>query len=148
MRIMGSMDQMEEMAQALVDAVDGALPGWVATAVTARLGRPAPPEAQAAGEQARVDLVPRLRALVAQDVDEQRTNPLAILRDAVRYPTEVLLAAGAPPVERDDFQRERFPDDVYDLVPTSFADFGPEVADAGIAWGAAKAWTHRQRHSS
>jgi hypothetical protein len=50
-------------------------------------------------------------------------------------------------VERDDFQRDRFPDDVYDLVPTSFADFGPDVADAGIAWGAAKAWTHRQRHA-
>ncbi len=138
---------MEEMAQALADAIDRALPGWVATAVKARLGSAAP-EATAAGEQARSDLVPRLRALLAQDVDEQRTNPLAILRDAVRYPTEVLRAHDVPPVGRDDFQRDRFPDDVYDLVPTSFADFGPDVADAGIAWGAAKAWTHKQRHSS
>jgi hypothetical protein len=104
--------------------------------------------ARAAGAGARAELVPRLRALVEQDVEAQRTNPLAILRDATRYPTEVLRAEGVTPVERDDFQRERFPDDVYDLVPTSFADFGPEVADAGIAWGAVKAWTHRQRHSS
>jgi hypothetical protein len=148
MRIMGSMDQMEEMAQALVAAVDGALPGWVASAVTTRLGRPAPDEARVAGERARADLVPRLRALLEQDIEAQRTNPLAILRDAVQYPTEVLRAAGVAPVERDDFQRDRFPDDAYDLVPTSFADFGPEVADAGIAWGAAKAWTHKQRHSS
>jgi hypothetical protein len=148
MRIMGSMDQMEEMAQALVDAVDRALPGWVAAAVTARLGRPAPDEARVAGQRARDDVVPRLRDLLAQDIDEQRSNPLAVLREAVRYPTEVLQAAGVAPVERDDFQRERFPDDVYDLVPTSFADFGPDVADAGIAWGAAKAWTHKQRHSS
>jgi hypothetical protein len=60
----------------------------------------------------------------------------------------VLRSAGVAPVERDDFQRDRFPDDAYDLVPVSFADLGPEVAEAGIAWGAAKAWTHRQRHSS
>lgn len=139
---------MEEMAQALVAAVDRALPRWVTDAVTSRLGRAAPDEAHAAGERARAELVPRLRDLVEQDVEAQRTNPLAILRDAVRYPTEVLRAAGVEPVERDDFQRDRFPDDVYDLVPTSFADFGPDVADAGIAWGAAKAWTHRQRHSS
>ena len=139
---------MEEMAQALVTAVDGALPRWVDGAVTSRLGRPAPDEARAAGARARAALVPRLQALLEQDVEAQRTNPLAILRDAVQYPTEVLQAAGVAPVERDDFQRGRFPDDVYDLVPTSFADFGPEVAEAGIAWGAAKAWTHRQRHSS
>ena len=138
---------MEEVAQALVDAVDRALPGWVAGAVSARLGRPAPEEAAAAGERARADLVPRLRILVATDVDEQRTNPLAILRDAVRYPTDVLRSLDVAPAERDDFQRDHFPDDVYDLVPTSFADFGPEVADAGIAWGAVKAWTHKQRHS-
>ena len=139
---------MEEVAQALADAVDRALPGWVSGAVTARLGRPAPEEAAAAADRARAEVVPRLRALLAQDVDEQRTNPLAVLREAVRYPTDVLRGLGVAPAERDDFQRERFPDDVYDLVPASFADFGPDVADAGIAWGAAKAWTHRQRHSS
>jgi hypothetical protein len=147
MRIMGSMDQMEEVAQALVEAVDRALPGWVAGAVASRLGHPAP-EAAAAGQRARADLVPRLRDLLAEDVDAQRTNPLGILREAVRHPTEVLRALNVPPVVRDDFQRERFPDDLYDLVPASFADFGPDVADAGIAWGAAKAWTHRQRHGT
>jgi hypothetical protein len=148
MRIMGSMDQMEELAQALADAVDEALPRWVRTAVASRLGDIAPAAAAEAGERARADIVPRLRALLSRDIDEQPTNPLAIIRDAVRYPTEVLQAAGVSPVERDDFQRDRFPDDTYDLVPTSFADLGPGVADAGIAWGAAKAWTHKQRHSS
>ncbi len=139
---------MEEAAQALAEAVDRALPAWVSRAVASRLGRPAPDQVAVAAEQARAELVPRLRALLAQDVDAQRSNPLAVLRDAVRYPTEVLRALDVAPVERDDFQRDRFPDDVYDLVPASFADFGPEVAEAGIAWGAAKAWTHRQRHSS
>ncbi len=37
------------------------------------------------------------------DIDEQRTTPLALIRGAVRYPTEVLRAAGVPPVERDRF---------------------------------------------
>jgi hypothetical protein len=140
------MDQMEEVAQALVAAVDEALPRWVGAAV-ARYTTGEDAAAADAGQRARVELVPRLRDLLARDIDEQTTNPLAILRDAVRYPTAVLQAAGRAPVERDDFQRERFPDDLYDLVPTSFADFGPEVAEAGIAWGAAKAWTHKQRHS-
>jgi hypothetical protein len=147
MRIMGSMDQLTEVAQALADAVETALPGWVEGAVVRRAGRTLP-EAQAAAARATADVVPRLRALLATDIDAQRANPLAILREATRYPTEVLRAAGVEPVERDDFQRARFPDDAYDLVPVSFADLGPEVAEAGIAWGAAKAWTHRQRHSS
>lgn len=138
---------MEETAQALVDAVDRALPAWVTATIARRVQGPVPPDAAAAAERARADVVPRLQALLALDVDDQRANPLAILRDAVRYPTEVLRAAGVREAERDDFERQRFPDDVYGLVPVTFADLGPEVADAGIAWGAAKAWTHRQRHT-
>ena len=53
-----------------------------------------------------------------------------------------------PPVERDDFAREAFPDDDYDLTPASFADVDPSLFEPGVAWGAAKAWTHRQRHRS
>lgn len=139
---------MEETAEVLVDAIDRALPAWVLAAVAARVNGPVPPGAEEAAAQARAEVVPRLRALLTQDLDEQRSNPLAILREAVRYPTEVLLSAGVPEPDRDDFERERFPDDIYGLVPVNFADLGPEVAEAGIAWGAAKAWTHRQRHSS
>jgi hypothetical protein len=148
MRMMVGMDQMDGPARALGDAADAALPAWVEAAVAKRLGRAGGPDAEAAGQRARAEIGPRLRALLAQDVDDQRSNPLAILREAVRYPTEVLQAAGALPVERDDFARERFPDDDYDLTPATFADFGPEVFEAGIAWGAAKAWIHKQRHAS
>ena len=137
---------MDEVAQALVDAVDRALPAWVEAAVRRHLPEPPPRETAAAGQRARTDVVPRLRALLALDIDEQPTNPLAVLREAVRYPTEVLVAAGAAAVDRDDFDRERFPEDIYGLTPATFADFGPEVAEAGIVWGASKAWTHRQRH--
>jgi hypothetical protein len=147
MRMMVSMDQMAGPAQALADAIDAALPGWVEATVAARVGSRVAEEAAAAGQRARDEIAPRVRALLEQDVDDQRSTPLAILRDAVRYPTEVLRAAGAPPAERDDFARERFPDDDYDLTPATFADLGPQVFEAGITWGAAKAWVHKQRHA-
>lgn len=133
------------MTSTLADAVEAALPGWVVACVASR----APGlevEARAAGERAVVDVMPGFRALLATDVDEQRTTPLALLRGAVRYPADVLRAAGVAPVPRDAFAQERFPDDEYDLTPASFADFGPEVGEAGLLWGAAKAWEHKQRH--
>ena len=144
---------MQEQAEALAQAVEDALPGWVERAVEARLraafGQADPAalaEARRAGAEARAEVGGRVRALLAQDIDEQRANPLAILRTAVRYPTGVLRAAGAPPVARDDFARERFPDDVYGLTPASFADVDPALAQLGIEWGAAKAWAHMRRH--
>ena len=133
---------IEEHAIALGEAIEAALPKWVRHC-TERFGV----DAGDAGERAAADLVPRIRTLLAQDIDLQRTTPLALLREAVRYPTEVLRAAGVAPVERDDHDRAMFPDDDYGLTPASFADFGDDVSSAGIAWGAAKAWTHRQRHS-
>ena len=144
---------MEEQSEALARAVDDALPRWVERSVEARLwaafGHADPAamaEAQRAGEEARAEVGGRVRALLAQDIDEQRSNPLAILRTAVRYPTAVLRAAGAPPVPRDDFAVDRFPEDAYDLTPASFADIDPALAQPGIEWGAAKAWTHMRRH--
>jgi hypothetical protein len=83
--------------------------------------------------------MPELRALLAADVDAQRANPLALLRAAVRHPTEVLRAAGVAPVARDEFAEHSFPDDIYDLSPAAFADVDPSLTELGIVWGAAKA---------
>jgi len=66
----------------------------------------------------------------------------------VRYPTEVLRAAGARPVARDPIQVRLLPDDVYDLSPATFADIDPALAEPGLMWGAAKALEHRRRHAS
>ncbi len=146
---------MEEQARALTDAIDARLAGWVERSVERMLvahGGAADAEVMAearrAGERARAHIVPRVRALVMADVDEQRTNPLSILRQAVPYPTEVLRQAGVPPVERDRFATDRFPEDDYDLTPASFADIHPSLLEPGVAWGAAKAWAHKQRHAS
>lgn len=144
---------LEEQARALADGVDAALPRWVERSVehllVAYCGSADPAvmaAARDAGERAKADVGIRVRGLLEADIDDQNTNPLSILRQAVRYPTEVLRHAGVPPVRRDRFAEERFPDDDYDLTPTSFADIDPALFDAGLAWGAAKAWLHKQRH--
>ena len=139
----------------MADGIEAALPGWVegcvALVMTAWSGAVPPPvaeQARHAGLEAAATVGPRVRALLEADIDEQRSTPLAILRAAaVSFPTDVLLAAGVPAVVRDRAAEELFPDDVYDLVPASFADLGgPDLADSGLRWGAAKAFEHKRRH--
>jgi len=91
------------------------------------------------------DVGPRIHALLALDIDEQRVNPLALVREAVRYPTEVLRAAEVRPVHRDEFAARQFPDDDYDLTPTSFGEIDPDLHEPGLVWGAAKAHVHLSR---
>ncbi|MDQ4134028.1 MAG: hypothetical protein M3179_12700 [Actinomycetota bacterium] len=144
---------MEEHAKALSEAIEAVLPGWVERSVERIMaGAGFTPSADVrsqaaeAGRRAQADVAPRVRALLAADIDDQRSTPLALVREAVRYPTEVLRRAGVPAVERDAQQARLFPDDLYDLAPATFADLDPAVADIGLAWGAAKAYTHLQRH--
>ena len=146
---------MDEQAAALADAIDDVLPRWVERSVRRLLVAwrgTADTEVMAAaadaGRRARAEVGPRVRQLLDADIDEQATTPLTILRGAVRYPTEVLRAAGVPPVGRDEQQERLFPDDVYDLAPANFADLDPALAEPGLVWGAAKAFTHLQRRRS
>lgn len=142
---------LAEYGRSLADGIERALPAWVAAAVALRL----PPAERAdhqdaivaAGQAAAADVGGRVRELLALDIDEQWTNPLSLLRSAIRYPNEILRAAGVAEVGRDA-QATRFqPDDVYDIAPASFADLAPELHDLGISWGAAKAHVHlRRRH--
>jgi hypothetical protein len=135
-------ERLDALATALADAVEAALPAWVERAVEARAGivdgelRAA---AAAAGRRAADEVGGTVRRLLATDVDEQRANPLALLRGAVRYPTEVLERAGVPPRPRDEFAERTFPDDVYDLAPATRADIDPALQERGLVWGAAKA---------
>ena len=90
-------------------------------------------------ERTATETLSRLAALLGTDVDEQRANPLDILRDAIGGPTAVLRAAGAQPVARDRFAEERFPNDVFDLTPATWADIDESLAEPGLTWGAWKA---------
>ena len=141
--------QLAECARELSDGICQALPEWVVSAVESRLPEMSPEirrEAEAAGAAAAAQIGEEVARLLAADIDDQPENPLAVLRRAVQYPTEVLADAGAAPVERDDFAIHRFPDDAYDLTPASFADIHPDLQVPGLTWGAAKAFVHRRRH--
>lgn len=144
---------LAEVAGQLAAGIDAALPGWVERSVLERaeawrpgLGAELRPAAAAAGRAARDEVGPLVRALLEADVDQQRTGPLAVIRTAVRHPTEVLAAAGVPPVVRDEFAVRTFPEDRYSLAPASFADLDPALAEVGMVWGAAKAHVVRHRH--
>jgi hypothetical protein len=148
----GDDARLAAYAAALADAVDVALGGWVRRCVLTRCaqsGTPVTSEVEQAidraAEACRHDVGGRVRALLGTDIDEQSSTPLTLLREAVRYPTGVLEVAGAPPVERDEFQERTFPGDPYDLTPAGFADLDEALAGPGLAWGAAKAHVHRAR---
>jgi hypothetical protein len=133
-------------ATALADGIEAALPAWVDRCVVAvaeawepGLGARLAPAAAEAGRLAAEEVGPRVRALLATDVDEQATGPLAIVREAVRYPTEVLADAGVGAVVRDEFDERAFPADRYGLAPAAFADLDESLREPGLVWGAAKA---------
>lgn len=133
-------------AEDLAARIDQALPAWVERSILGVVEAwkgdvPADVRASArkAGEAARQEVVPDVRRVLTADVDAGAGNPLAVLRGAVTYPTAVLRSLGVPPVVRDDFAVEQFPDDVYDLAPASFADVDPSLHEPGLVWGAAKA---------
>jgi hypothetical protein len=157
---MDAMDdeaRLQAYAERLADAVDDALPAWVVRSVERLVlawqsvdgGEPVTPtvlaDARAAGDQACAVTGAAVRTLLRTDIDEQTETPLGIIRGAVRYPTEVLRAAGVPPVQRDSFAERAFPDDVYGLTPAAFADVDPSLHEPGLEWGAAKAHVHLSR---
>ena len=137
---------LAERGARLAAAVAAAIPAWVDRSLRRRAPEVTAEVVTALTTEVEADVLPRLRALLALDVDEQRQSPLAIVRRAAATVGGALDAMGVPPAERDDHQRSLFPDDVHDLVPATFADLSEEAGRAGIEWGAAKAFVHRRRH--
>jgi hypothetical protein len=148
--VAGTDDDNDEaltgFADQLAAAVEAALPGWVERSVEQLLqahGDRVDGEQRAAaadaGRRAASEVGSEVRALLELDVDEQRTNPLAVLRRAVGYPTAVLREAGVPPVVRSEFDERAFPDDIYGLSPATWSDIDPALQEPGLVWGAAKA---------
>jgi hypothetical protein len=139
-------------ATVLADGVADALPTWVRRVCLHLLGEAGVVADAAlqhriddAAARAQEEVGGAVRELLNLDIDEQPTNPLAVVRFAVRYPTEVLRAAGVPPVVRPDFAERAFPDDIYDLSPATFTDLDPSLHEPGLVWGAAKAHVHLTR---
>ena len=149
---------MRDGADAMLEGVARLAAAWVERAVTtvvdawgrldaaARAATEA--EARVAGERAAARVAAELRVFFAQDPDDQRTTPLAIVRSLRTEATETLAAAGIPPVVRDPFETRAFPDDLYGIVPTAITDLGDQdLGGALLAWGLGKAQLLRARRN-
>jgi hypothetical protein len=151
-----AVERLDETAAAIVAGVEVWVPRWVQAQVARLLdawGRVSPEvraraeaEASDAGVAAARRVSGALRELFATAPQRQRATPLEIVRSAYREPTEVLAAAGVPPVARDEFDERSWPDDVYGLVPRTLGDLGdPDLGPLQLAWGLAKATVIRAR---
>lgn len=132
--------ELDSYAEALFRAVMAAIPQWL----TQRLeeiatdhGLPVEDLIRDVSHRVRHDLL----ALLATDVDEQRENPLHVLRTCTSVVTAALASAGVPQPRRDEFERRAMPDDVYAIGPLTWRDLSEDVHEAGITWGAWKAAT-------
>jgi hypothetical protein len=144
-------------ARELADAIEAALPAWVERSVARFVPLDATtPGADPSlagtvaslGARVRAETGGRVRSLLETDIDEQTASPLSLLRAAVQLPTELLRSLGVRPVQRDEFDERNFPEDIYGLVPTSFAEVDPALREPGLRWGAAKAHVFKQRRRS
>lgn len=130
---------------ALLDAARRVVPGWLrrTTIEAGRRGGVDPEQLErhidAVVDRSSGELLERLADLLATDVDEQRTTPLTLLRNAVREPTRLLRELGAVP--RSSPEPGRLPDDVFGLGPATWSDVDPSLHEPGLAWGAWKAMT-------
>ena len=82
-----------------------------------------------------------LDRLLETDPDDQRSNPLALIRDALSEPSDVLSHLGAQPVPRDEFARNANPGDIFGMAPATWSDIDERLHEPGLKWGAWKAAT-------
>ena len=138
--------ELSEYSQRLCDACVVAVPEWITNRIhnVCLMSSGIIPEivttkvagvAHATQAQVQIDLM----ALLSVDVDAQRTNPLQVLRGSTLMATALLIEAGIPPAQRDEFEVRSMPDDMFALGPLTWRDLGDDVHDAGIEWGAWKA---------
>lgn len=133
-------------AHTLVEAAERAIGDWVRWSIADRAPHlSTESQTDTAARQATTELGAELRTLLSQDIADQTESPLQVLRRGVRFATAVLANADVPPTSRDDFARQNFPDDVYDLAPASFGDVHSSLHEPGLIWGAAKAHVHLRR---
>lgn len=138
--------RLKAIANELIEGIEEHLGPWLRRLVTDRsAGRVAVDDTSPVLDGVADAIIDRVKGLLATDIDEQRANPLALIRSGLGPVTELLAAAGAPHVARDPFDEQAFPDDVFALAPASFADIHESLQEPGIMWGAAKAYVHLAR---
>ncbi|MGA1361385.1 MAG: hypothetical protein ACO36A_00520 [Ilumatobacteraceae bacterium] len=135
--------ELDPRARALLDAVVRAHPAWLRARMKEIAGgaRGADEATERAVAAASAWLPGALATLLATDPDEQRSNPLHVIRSASRFANAELAALGVAAPVRDEFDTRAMPDDTYALGPLAWIDLGQDVHGAGIEWGAWKAAT-------
>lgn len=152
MKNVDNIEHLEPYPEALFDAVCRAVPSWITRRIH-EIVQSAPEGNRQSVLSSLDDIVlgtldfvqRELRQLLAQDVDEQRNNPLHVLRQSSMIATGVLKSEGISEVVRDEFDSAALPNDVYAIGPLTWKDLSEEVHEAGITWGAWKAATVLQR---
>jgi hypothetical protein len=138
---------LEPYSAALMSAVEKAAPGWIRRRLSEIAGA-TPVEIDTVAARVVEEMIDGLFALLQKDVDEQRDNPLHVLRRATGSASSALLAAGVAVPPRDEFEVRAMPDDIYAIGPLTWRDLSDDVHDAGITWGAWKAATVLSRRRS
>ena len=139
---------LESATADLIAAIDAATHEWLVRCVmktyVQQLGTPRLEveekllvAAQLAAEQGRAYVAAELTRELSKDVDEQRVNPLQVLRNAVAFPTRVLLEFGVPTVTRDEMDSR--------MMPAHWTDVHESLLEPVVIWGAAKAHKVLQR---
>ena len=143
-----SIEDLESYPKDLFMAVIHAVPSWVARRmleIASHGGVSAGADFMDAIESVSRETVQQLSgdllALLATDVDQQRFNPLQVIREANVFANESLATLGVPVPRRDEFDAQVMPHDHYAVGPLTWKDLSEDVHDAGITWGAWKAAT-------
>jgi hypothetical protein len=143
-----SIEDLESYPKDLFMAVIHAVPSWVARRmleIASHGGVSAGADFMDAIESVSRETVQQLSgdllALLATDVDQQRFNPLQVIREANVFANESLAIFGVPVPRRDEFDAQVMPHDHYAVGPLTWKDLSEDVHDAGITWGAWKAAT-------
>ena len=143
-----------EISNTLAELLQHHIGPWIVRAIEQRATEAAVvtdellAEAERAGAAATTDIGGRIGDLLATDIDQQTSTPLALLRLAISYATAVLAEHEVPAPERPAFETDAFPDDTYGLSPANFADVHEDLRVPGLEWGAAKAYVHLKRRAS
>lgn len=137
---------MLDVAHDLMTSLVSAFSGYV-EARLAELGLDRPSSLDDGVAQGEAWLAANLEALLALPFYRQTRGPLEVFQEAMRFPTEVLAAAGVEEVGRDSGAVAALPGDVYNLAPASSRQLGDGVWMAHLAWGAAKAGAFRRSGS-
>lgn len=138
-------DELAAHAETLLSGLTTHLPHWVERTLGRHLGSAFDRRWLVGLTSAIDDVVVEVATLLRSDIDEQRANPLAIVRRLVGPMTAVLDEAGVARPIRDPDAVRLFPGDHHDITPAAFSDIHPDLHLPGLTWGAAKAHVHLRR---